>query len=434
MTRILIGNDFSEDVRTDRGWTGWWVQRLLWFAEDGDVLVLPSAPEDAFLRYVTGLTGTRPESLRFVTPQAGSEGSLTPDRLADPELVAALRAAVGGRSVADVLALWPDAAVCRLARLVGAAAALPGYGFVDQGGGILANSKSFFRTIAAGIGVPIPPGAVCTSRQAAEAAILDLLDLGHPVIVKHDYLSGGRGNEILSTEGSIRPVGARRTVRVDGRADVREYLDRQWDWLSSNGRGRPVAESYCRDSSAFFAEYRVTDDGVHLGGDGELLSAPFAVGQVMPAVGLEPEIVDALVDGAGRLAEALRAIGYRGVLCPDAVVTPEREVLFTEFNGRVTGSTHIYDRIGRQVVGPGYGRDRIILDRVWPEGWSVESFSAMVRRLGAAGLAYDPAERTGVVLTTAFDGRNGVMYCIVAEDLAGAWARDRQLKTVFSAV
>lgn len=431
MTRILIGNDFSEDVRTDRGWTGWWVQRLVWFADDEDILVLPVPPEDAFLRYVTTLTGTRPESLSVVTPPSGAaKGTLTSAILTDPGLVASLREAVNGRAVTDILALWPDSAVAKLCRSLGIESALPGYGFVNQGGGLLTNSKSFFRTLANGVGVPTPEGAVCTSRHAADTAILDLLDDG-PVIVKHDFLSGGWGNEILSTEGGVRPIGARRAIKVSGQADVKRYLDDRWDWLSAGGRGRPIAERYHRDSSAYFAEYAITDDGVHLTGDGELLSAPYAIGQVMPAVGLEPGTFDEICDGSRRLAEALRAIGYRGILGPDTIVTPQQEVLFTEFNGRITGSTHIYGRIGKHVVGPEYGKDRIILERVWPEGWFVDSFVSAMERVSAAGLAYDPASRTGVVWTNAFDNVKGVMYCIVAEDLDAAWVYEGKLKSVF---
>lgn len=433
MTRLLIGNDFSEDARSDRGWTGWWVQRLAWFAEDGDILVLPVAPEADFMRYVTGLTGTRADTLRVVVPPGESrQGMLTPDQLADSGFLALLGDAVAGRELTEVLALWPDASVARLAGVLGAEQALPGYGFVAAGGGMVVNSKAMFRVLASGTGVPLPPGAVCTSRNAAERAIADLLDDDFPVIVKHEFLSGGHGNEILSTAGDMQPVGARRVVTVSSRADVHDYLDANWEWLSGGGRGRPVAEHYVRDSSAYFGEYHVAADGITLAGDGELLSAPYAIGQIMPSIGLEPHTYDTLVEAGRRLCEPLRAMGYRGMVAADAIVTPDRQVLFTEYNGRYTGSTHIYGTIGKQVVGPRYGKDRMILERVWPEGWSVPSFTAAVDRLTDAGLAYDLASRTGVVLTNAFDNRNGVMYCVVAEDLDTAWSRDRGLGPLFS--
>lgn len=433
-TRVLIGNDFSEDVRTDRGWTGWWVQRLAWFAEDGDILVLPVRPDEHFLAYVTGMTGVPRDSLRVVVPPApeGGEGTLGPARLAAPALVDAVEEAIGAREVTEVSALWPDATVARLARALGLTGVTPGYGFVDQAGGVLSNSKSAFRTIAAGAGVPIPEGAVCSSPEVAEEAVMELLAGGEPVVVKHDYLSGGRGNEILTTGETFRPIGARRVIEVTGREDVRAYLREHWSWLTSEGRGRPIAERYIRDSSAFFCEFLVTDEGVTFTGDGELLSAPYAVGQIMPSQGLEPEVVEQIVEGGRKLAQALRGIGYRGILGPDTIVTPEREVLFTEYNGRVTGSTHIYGRIGGCAVGEGFGKDRVILERVWPEGWSTPSFIAALTALTDAGAAYDPATRTGVILTNAFDGTGGVMYCVVAENLAAAWERDRALKPLFA--
>lgn len=435
MTRILVGNDFSEDVRSDRGWTGWWVQRLVWFAEDGDILLLPSAPEPAFLDYVTGLTGVRVDTLRFVVPPAAESepNTLSPARLTDLRTLADLRAAIAGEQVTEVVALWPDAAVATLVSLLGVEKAMAGHGFVSQSGGLLVNSKSMFRAIAGGTGVPIPDGAVCTSKAVAEEAILSLLDGGEPVIIKHDFLSGGRGNEILSTEGGFRPLGARRVVVVDGRAAARAYLNENWGWLSGDGRGRPVAERYHRDSSAFFVEFDITDQEIVYGGTGELLSAPYAVGQVMPAAGLPQQAVDALVDGGRKLAQALHAIGYRGVLGPDSIITPDGEILFTEYNGRITGSTHIYGRIGARVVGDGFGKDRVILERVWPEGWAVSGFIDAVDRLVAAGVAYDPATRSGVVLTNAFDNNNGVMYCVVAPDMDQAWAVDRGLREVFAA-
>ncbi|MFC9328865.1 peptide ligase PGM1-related protein [Kitasatospora sp. NPDC057015] len=435
MTRVLIGNDFSEDARTDRGWTGWWVQRLAWFAREGDVLVLPVAPEADFLAYVTALTGVPAGSLRAVVPPPGATGTgtLSPDRLADPVFLRELREAIGTRRVTEVFPLWPDVPVARLVRELGIAAALPGYGFVDQAGGLLLNSKSAFRAIAGGAGVPVPQGTVGTSAEAVEPTVLELLALGHPAIVKHDFLSGGHGNEILNSSGPVRPVGARRVVEVRDRDEVRAYLADRWEWLTGGGRSRPVVERYYRDSSAYFAEFLISDAGIRLTGTGELLSAPYAVGQIMPAVGLEPHTFQRLVELGRRLCEPLHALGYRGTLGADAIVTPDGEVLFTEYNGRVTGSTHIYGVIGEQVVGPGYGEDRVILERVWPEGWSVPSFAAAVERLAATGTGWNPGTRTGVVLTNAFDGEHGVMYCIVAADLDDAWARDAALKDVFGA-
>ncbi|MEK8174887.1 hypothetical protein NKH77_55000 [Streptomyces sp. M19] len=102
----------------------------------------------------------------------------------------------------------------------------------------MVNSKSAFRTLAGGVGVPMPEGAVCVTPQIAEEAAWELLADG-PVVLKHDFLSGGRGNEILTTGEPFRPIGARRVVTVSDRADVRSYLRQRWEWLTAEGRGGP---------------------------------------------------------------------------------------------------------------------------------------------------------------------------------------------------
>lgn len=432
--RLLIGNDFSEYVRDDRGWVGWWVQRIAWFAQDGDVLLLPIEPDEAFLEYATSFTGTQRSTLQVVVApsQNSAPGLLTYGRLADAKLRIALGTAIADRPVDAVLALWPDPMVVDLARALGAEEVVPGYRFVEQGGGILLNSKSVFRAIAAGLGISLPPGAVCSTRQMAEVGILSLLDDGHPVIVKRDYLSGGHGNEIITKGDEIRPIGARRTVVVASDADVRAYLNERWNWLTAGHRDRVVVERYFRDSSAFFVEFELGDEGAKLAGNGELLSAPFAVGQIMPAPSLDPATMAGLVEGGQRLCDAIQVLGYRGTLSVDAVVTPNGDVWFTEYNGRVTGSTHIYGVIGDRIIGERYGHDRVILERVWPPEWRVDSFRSAVEMLDRAGLAYDPETQAGVVLTNAFDAQfNGVMYCIVGEDLPTAWDRDHKLGRLF---
>lgn len=215
MTTLCIGNNRTEEMVGDltgmtpleRLFAGCGAQRMLWFAEDHDVLVLPWAPDPAYLGYVTGLTGTRAESLTVVVPPSGGEGNdiLTPDRLADPGFREELRRALAGRRVDKVLAISPNAAVADLAVALGAEHALPGHAFAAQGGNALVNSKAVFRALAAGAGVPVPPGTVATSPQQVEAAVNGLLEQGHSVMMKVEYQAGGFGNEILSRDEQVTP-------------------------------------------------------------------------------------------------------------------------------------------------------------------------------------------------------------------------------------
>ncbi|MFE7127758.1 peptide ligase PGM1-related protein [Streptomyces sp. NPDC057617] len=433
MTRLLIGNDFNEDLFT-RIAASWSVQRLAWFAEDGDVLVLPVRPEEDFLTYVTSLTGTRRSTLQVVVPPPGHAGTdlLTADRLCDPGFLTELCRALAGRPVADVLALWPDTAVVVLARALGAEDAVPGGAFVAQSGGPLVNSKTVFRAVAAGAGVPIAEGAVCATRERAASAIVELLDANAPVIVKQDYSLGGKGNEILSPVPGVEPVGARRTLSVSGVPGVHEYLDERWDELSRGGRDPVVVERYHPGSTSLFAEFLIADEGVEFGGHGEMIMAPLAKAQVVPARGLKPDTARELVDHGRRLCDTLHTMGYRGRLSADAVLTPDGELFFTEYNGRVTMSTHTYAVVGARLAGLDNADDRVVVERIWPDGWSARSFASAVSALAEAGLAYDPSTRTGVVFSSALDLRdNSIMQCVIAEDLTSAAAYESRLEKLF---
>lgn len=440
MTRLLIGNCFTDELAGDPALlpldslqtAAASAQLLIWMAEDDDVIVLPEEPESAVIDYVTTLTGTRASTLRVVVPPPGAAGTelLTADRLADADFRAELRKVVGGETLDAVFGLTPDAATVTLARWLGAEDAVVGAGFVGQGGGMFVNSKALFRMVAAGAGVPLPEGAVCTNKQDAEEAVMALIDQGLPVMLKRDYACGGLGNEILSSTPGLRPVGAGRVVEVTDRSSVRSYLDERWDWLTNGRRYFAVVERYVPDSRGIFVEFEITDQGAVFAEQGEMLSDPVANAQVIPSPGLPARSLADLVAAGGRLCESLRVLGYRGYFCADAIVTSTGEVLFTEYNGRITGSTHIYTVVGRKIVGPDYGRDRVLVEYT---GWSVPSFAAAAERLAGAGLAYDRTTRTGIVLVKAYSHANGtVRYCAVAPDLDAANRLHDQVESLFA--
>lgn len=432
--RLLLGNDWSEELEEPRG-TGWGVQRLVWFARDGDVLVLPVRPEDEFVAYVASLTGTRPGSLTIVVPPPGrlGTGALTADRLSDSTFLAALRDACAGRRIDEVFALWPDAVAADLATAMGCPEALQGHAFLTQSGGLLGSSKAAFRAIAAGAGLPLPDGVVCVDARRARQHIARMLDDGAPVILKQDYGSGSEGNEILSPVPDIVRRGARDLRVLTDHDALSGYLDERWHWLTAGGRHRVVVERYHPGSRAYFAEFWISDDEVRFGGTGEMQYRPLPDAEVMPAPDLDPRQTKELVEGGRLISTAMQALGYRGILSADALVTPDGEVLFTEYNGRATGSTHIYEIVGKRVVGPGYGTDRILRERIWPQSWAVPSLAAALQRLRESGHAYDPVTRRGTIVLTAYHSRRqGVMLCFVDDSPAAALRREERVAKLFS--
>lgn len=440
MPRLVIGNCFTDEVAGDATrLPGPYLQTVaasaqlaVWFARDGDVVVLPVEPDEEFLRYVTRMTGVCREAVHIVVPPPGVAGTdlLTADRLTHPLLLRRLAELVAPGRVEEIIALTPEASVVALAdAFLGAREVLPGHRFLRQGGGRLANSKAVFRAVAAGAGVPIPAGGVATNRTDIRLLVESLLAEG-PVILKRDFAGGGMGNEILSTESLTGPSGAQRAVVLRAAAAVRNHLDNRWDWLTNGDRFPVIVERYVPGSRAVFAEFTLGEGGPVFEEQGEMIYAPVAEAQIIPAPTLEPAAVVTLVNGGTRLCSVLHAMGHRGNVSVDALVTPEGEILYTEFNARVTGSTHIYQNVGRNLVGENFVATRFLAEYC---NWTVPSFGAAERELARSGLAYDAKTRTGVVLVKAFSRADGtVRFCVVAEDLEATTKIRDKVQSLFA--
>ncbi|MEU8926940.1 peptide ligase PGM1-related protein [Kitasatospora sp. NPDC048545] len=441
MTTLCIANNRTEEMVGDltgmtpleQRFAGCGAQRMLWWAEDGDVLVLPWGPDPEYLAYVTGLTGVRADSLTFVIPPAGAEGDqmLTTDRLADPGFRAELRRVLEGRTVEEVLAISPNGAVAELADALGVAHAMPGQPFAAQGGNALVNSKAGFRAVAAGTGVPIPPGRVAGSPAEVEAAVEDLLAQGHSVMVKVEFQAGGFGNEVLTRDERVdTAAGAERVVPLPDRAAVAAYVAGRWAWLTGGRGQRVVVERYFTDSVALYAQFVIDDTAVVLAGCGEMVMQPVVVGEITPPVTPDAEAVAEMVAQGAKLCEALRVIGYRGTVSADAVLTPKGEIRFHETNGRLTGSSHLHDAYFGRLLRAEHRDSRYILELA---GLKVPSFARAVAAIGEAGLAFDPETGTGVLYSCDFAPADGsVMYCTVAETPEAARALEAALLALFA--
>ncbi|MFD3688779.1 peptide ligase PGM1-related protein [Nocardiopsis sp. NPDC058631] len=408
-------------------------QRMLWYAEDGDVLVLPSPPGPDFMDHVTGLTGTRASTLRFVIPPPGRFGPdiLTADRLVDPVFLRDLAKTLADRPVDRIICTYSDLAVTAMASAVGVEDALPGHAFSAQGGDALVNSKAVFRAVAAGNGIPIAPGVITDRTEHAESAIESLLADGAVVMVKQQFSGGGLGNEILSRTDGVRAAGAGSVVVLADREAVQGYVSDRWEWLTGHRGHSLIIERYFPDSTTVYAEFVAEDDGCVFRGAGEILMEPVATGEVIPPQSVRPGEVAELVEIGRRACEPFRVMGYRGTLCADAIRTPDGELLFTEVNGRLTASTHLHVNLVDRVVGRERRDDRVFLERAGR--WAVPSFTEALRRLADAGLGYDPRSGLGIVVTADYAAVTGrVTYCAIAKDLDAARSLEERVETLLS--
>lgn len=439
MSRLLLGNLYTHDFGGDvapisdsmaRGVAAG-SQAIMWFAQSSDVIVLPQVPDPEYVAYLTTMMGVDWASLRIVVPPAAGSSPyfLTRDRLTSAAGLAELRDALAGRTVDQIVALMPDAATAALATELGCPDALPGHRFFSQGGALLANSKACFRAIAAGSGAPLPPGGVARGKADAKSLIVELLEQRHPVILKRDFGGGGMGSEVVALEAILHPVGAQRAVHLPNIDHLDDYLCERWDWLTNGDRFPVVIERYYRRARAIFAEFEIADDAVSFEEYGEIIHAPIAFAEFVPAPDVPSDALGRLMVAGHALAEGLQAAGYRNVVSLDAILLESGEVLFTEWNGRITASTHIYRNIGRRLVGSDFNRCRVLGEFV---GWQVPSFPAAVARLDEAGMHYDRATRTGVVLVKGFNPEDStVRYCAVAESAQAATQMSKKVEGLF---
>ncbi|MFB8441224.1 hypothetical protein ACFC7A_19480 [Streptomyces niveus] len=407
--RILIGNHIDPSIR-ERGDMRAWTQRLFWFARPGDLLILCCEPDPAFVDHALDHTGVQRQELNVLTVPAGAWGDrlLDPASLTEPAFLDQVRAALGpagAGAVEEVFALWPSAAVTRLADALGVAGRYPGAAFFAQAGGEIGNNKANFRAVAAAAGVPILPGRVCRSRAEAIEATGALLENSAPgaVVVKQAHNGAGVGNQLLVRDPrmAVGHVGARHLHHLTPGADgIAAYWAERWPWASGNGRWPVVVEEFAAGADAVYSEHYASDDGTRPTGTGRLLYVGRRLShQVVPLDGVTSPVRAALLDGGTRLAEAYRAFGHRGHLSADALVLPDGTVMFTEVNAQVSGSLHIYGPIAHGIVDVTAEPARQVVEYHVPPTWAVPSFAVFLAALDELRLAYDPATRTGVIVS-----------------------------------
>ncbi|GGQ43783.1 preATP grasp domain-containing protein [Couchioplanes azureus] len=442
MSRLVVSNQLPEEIVDGplavsddyRSYLGTQSHRMVWCARPGDIVVLPTSPDPAYLAYVGSHLGMSPADLRVVVPPTGAQGDdlLYDDRLAHPAFVEDLRSAIRAAGVDEIYPFYYDRAALTLAEELGLHSVDDGLGFFVQGGVDLVNSKATFRALAAGNRVNLPPGAVVNDPEAAEAAIWELLSHKETVIVKQDIHGGGIGNEVITREPDVNAFGADSVVVVEDRAALAAHLTTSWQRYSANGRRAVVIEQYIHDCTPVYAEFVIGEGDRRLLGHGEMRMKPIINGLVVPGPTAELASYGAFLDSCARLAAAVQAMGYRGNISFDAMATPEGQILFNECNGRVGGSTHIH-RIGTDVVGADYATTKVLVERrrcSWP------SFTEALEALREAGIAYDRKTATGVLITVddAWPGGPSGQCLIVGPTRRDALATEELLVQALDAI
>jgi hypothetical protein len=416
--RLLIGSDGplavgrQIDIRS-------WTQRVLWFARNGDAIVLTDVPDPAFVEHVSRLADLEPSSLRFhVLPARWKRGNFDAWALLEKSFLDEL--AADAMSATEVIALWPCPVVGWLVKHLGVEEKLVGACFWREGGGILANSKVLFRAVAGGTGAPVAPGGVCRSPEDAVRISDHLVREGHAFVVKRSFGGGGKGNEIVSTVPlAVSHAGHASAEQVEATLEsLSDYWARRWAWASDDGANPFVVEAFIPDARTIYVEMECFDCGVGVGRIGELRFENGEIArEVFPAQRVPAGVLEELQRAASQIAKAYVAIGYRGRLSLDTVVAPGGRIFLTEANARFTTSTHLYEPIAERVARVAEKPARVVVQALSPQSWQFDGLGSFLEGLVRRGLAFDPISRTGLLaVTPVFHSTGQLMMAAIADD------------------
>jgi len=383
-------------------------QRMLWFAEPGDIVLLPSPPSVAMKRYLAGWKHCDPDEIRILSPDPGNHGPLPlgAQNLLEPRFVKKVRGLMGNRRDWVMAPYLCDRAVIALSQeldLPDSALLTP---FAHEGGCEMLNDKRAFRGLAAGRGIPLAAGQIVASRDELDRAVLRLIDATNAVIIKQDRHSGAEGNLVLSRKRDICGEGALEAIFAEDGPAMRKAVAAIWKRLAYHERAPLIVEVYHPSSLSLYAEFAVDPRrrAVELLNWGEQRMEPVFTGFVIPPS--LPAFQGArFVSGATELARISCDLGMAGRLSVDGVITPDGDLIFNEINGRIGGCSQVH-HIASLLLGPGYGDNSVIAThhRV-PAPLIDEVIDITIEE----GLQFDLAERRGIVVMAEDTQQLGVL-------------------------
>lgn len=437
MRRLWVGNCNSEymvdrledlDPREALG-TPVVASRMVWLLREGDALVLPQPVDAAYVAHVGAMMDFSPARVNLLDPQDRGVRVLSQQVLWQPEMLARLKKLVAVPGEWEIRAYLPDRGVSALALEIGLPEAAVS-AFDTQGGAELFNSKAVFRALAAGIGVPVPDGAVCATSGDLERALERLTVPTGAVIVKADRSGGGAGNLLCYKDAGMTAAGAAGTHPLNTDKDRRAIIAHTGLAQSHAPHGQVVAETYHPDCRSLCLE--VHCPGPHSGPPrllnvGEMLMEPIWNGFIMPAQSIPSRVLEEVVGHTLRLADAMSAFGYRGPVNIDAIINSAGHVWFNEVNARLGGCTHLH-HLATQLLGPHWQNSHVLVSH---NDLPTPSIRALLNAMDRDQLSFNPTTGSGVVITGDDTlNQRTVEYAALAPDLESAQALERRLRNL----
>lgn len=309
-------------------------QAVFW-ARSPRVLVLPDGVDREWLRDVCRDLGD--EQPAVVSPRPCT-GFLLEDLMADGDALAALRACLPEASGVDLLTWGASAAVYRLAATIeafGHPVRLDCTGRDAYWSTLYLDSKDCCPELAAAVpGLRTVPGIAVDQWTQVDGALDVVLGRSERAIVKSMHGVGGDGSVVVRPGPTAREgfwLAVNRDPLMRGRLSVQDYLVHDpragcpaLDLVvgAQGLAGTPVLSRMTVESGHRFRRVAV--------GTGSL----------------PPELVEPLLRLADGIARHAAALGYRGWLCVDCLLSTDGTLYVTELNARRSGAMHSIALVG----------------------------------------------------------------------------------------
>lgn len=433
----MCGNDMPPEIHA---LSSMCCDRLLVMAEPDDLVVLPHSVSDEYIEYVSALLD-RPLSRRnVVVPKDGDTRQLilNDESLNDGHVAAQIRERAGDLTGWRMEAYFLDRPVLALADELGVplhgiddATDLACRDFLRCGGAESFNSKVLFRQLAATVNAPVPSGRVAGSEQELAVALRTLIGDTGRVIIKQELNSGSAGNTAVTVHDEDTLTGASNVVRIPRKdADFEALAGELWPVVARQRNIRVVVEAYHKATQVYYSELWVPGPAgaPRLLNFGEMRMEPTFIGFEIPGQRMRAADLGDMTAHSMDLAREAGRRGFVGYMNIDSITTGDGKLFFNEVNGRMGCCTNI-DYLARALVGEDYTRYRVVLTYNWID---VGSFTAAVKAIDAAGLAFNKRSKTGVVIAVEDVARCGsIDYMVVGTDLEHAKDLEKRALAAF---
>lgn len=423
MGRILIANIDNESMLADRSVLTYEFRchsaiaasKHAWFAEAGDIVVLPEPLPREMRQYMALVKGIPLNSITYIAPscQAADVYPLGADALLDAKLLDRIERATNGKQDWELCPYHYDRASTRLRKALGLTVDRSIGAFLEEGGADLFNDKKIFRSLATGCGLKVARGDVIRRSSELLPSLTDLIGDTGAVIIKQNRHSGALGNIIVAATKSIDGQGASEIIFVNDRLPLSKAANFIWDKLCAGGAGALVVEAYHPVTKVCYGEYLVkskSDAPIFLN-LGEQRMEPLFAGFEIP--GRIPAYQQArFVSGAIDLARLAQGLGFTGLIDVDGIITCDGEVIYCEVNGRYGGCSHVH-HLAERLLGSGYGDTHTILTR---NGVRAPFFGDVLRLIEDHNLSLTAESGEGILITAEDTGRTGTLDYVIAAD------------------